>query len=838
MQTPTTEPNGGPSRRPPSTGPVAATWVAGTGAFLLLAAAAVFIAVSWDRLPEVAKLALVGAITGACIAGGRALRRTLPATGDVLFHLGAFLIPIDVAGLGLRASIGWRAIVVSEGVVGVGVLGALAGASGSVVLAWAATASMVVLAVGIAAVSPIPAVVTLAAAALAAHLFRQRRAAVAWSAVAALGPVLGFAVATALSGTGLGAGVLADLGADGGWLALAGCLLAAVVLGREAQAGHDLALAGLAVAGAVSGLATTWAHAGISGHTTVLSLPAAFLVIEAIALLCERDVFWRHPARGAAGVAEVVAVVVGAAWTAALVVAAPIVETGLDLFTDDLPWRPMPAAGASLAALALAWAVAGLRRRPTAPTLAGALQAVAAPGTGVWCALAAVAAIEVGTASAPATAVALVAVAAALLWSRSALSNAAGAVLAVWAPVALIDTPLLALAGGAAAAAAIAWAAAAATGSTPRARILGVAAVAGAAIGTALSVNTGVDPAALSAAGLAPGLATCLFVVQAWLLAAVLDRADRFAGLTARLAMLGAAGIAIGLAPSDGVTATAVATVLLVADWLRLRDRHVGFTAAAAAQVLVVVLARLAELDVPQTGLALVMAALVWGGLAAVVDDEWREPLLAAAAMGIGAGLFLASGDRRMLSDALVVSGGMVAAAGLMTGNGPLGHCGGAAATLGIIGHLSEAGVTALEPFVAPVAAHLLVAGWQGRRSRDLSSWTAYAPAIALLGGAALAERLDGGPAWHAVVAGAVGVAAVAVGGWRRLAAPLFLGTGLLVAVTGVECLGALAGVPTWGWLALGGSVLLGVGVALERADATPAEAGRRLVDVISERFA
>lgn len=838
MQT-ATEPNGGASPRPPSTGPVAATWVAGTGAFLLLAAAAVFVAVSWDRLPEMAKLALVGAITGACIAGGRALRRTLPATGDVLFHLGAFLIPIDVAGLGLRASIGWRAIVVCEGVVGVGVLGALAAASGSVVLAWAATSSMVLLALGIAAVSPIPAVVPLAVAALAAHVVHQRRAAVAWSAVAALGPVLGSAVAGALSGAGLGAGVLAELGVDGGWVPLAGCLLAAVVLGREAQAGHDLGLAGLAVAGAVTGLATTWAHAGISDHTTALALPAAFLVVEAIALLCERDLFWRHPARGAAAAAEVVAIAVGAVWTAALVLAAPLVETGLDLFSDAPPWRPMPSAAASLAALSLAWVLAGLRRGPIAPTLSGAVRAVAAPVTGVWCGLAAVAAVEVGTASAPATAVALVAVGGVLAWSRSVLSQAAGAALALWAPVALVDTPLLALAGGAAVAGVIAWAAVVTATAlpAPRIRVLGAAAVAAAALGTALSVATAAD-AALSASGVAPGLAACLFVVEAWLLAAVLDRADRWAGLPARLAILVVTAVALGLAPNDGVAAIAVATVALVADWLRLHDRTVGLSAAATAQVLVVVLAQLAELSVPQTGLALVLAAVVWGGLAAVVDDEWREPLLAAAAMGIGAGLLLASSDPRMLSDALVVTGGLVIAAGLVIDNSTLAHVGGAAATLGIIGHLNAAGVTALEPFVAPIAVQLLVAGWQGRRSRGLSSWTAYAPAIALLGGAALAERLDGGPAWHAVVAGAVGVAAVAVGGWRRLAAPLFLGTGVLVAVTLVECLGALATVPTWGWLALGGSFLLAVGVALERADASPAEAGRRLVDVISERFA
>ena len=78
----TTDPGSGP-RRPPSSAPAAATWVAGTGAFLLVAAAAVFIAVSWDRLPESAKLALVGAVTGSCIAGGRALRRTLPTTERV-----------------------------------------------------------------------------------------------------------------------------------------------------------------------------------------------------------------------------------------------------------------------------------------------------------------------------------------------------------------------------------------------------------------------------------------------------------------------------------------------------------------------------------------------------------------------------------------------------------------------------------------------------------------------------------------------------------------------------------------------------------------------------------
>lgn len=111
------------------------------------------------------------------------------------------------------------------------------------------------------------------------------------------------------------------------------------------------------------------------------------------------------------------------------------------------------------------------------------------------------------------------------------------------------------------------------------------------------------------------------------------------------------------------------------------------------------------------------------------------------------------------------------------------------------------------------------------RRGRPApSSWAAYVPAIALLGGAALVERLSGGAGWHGMVAGGVRTVAVAAGGGRRLAGPMLAGTALLVAVTVHESLGALAGVPTWAWLSLGGSVPLAIGVARERSDTSPVE--------------
>src|SRR5437868_12778166 len=91
-----------PPDNPSSANRTGATWVAGTGAFLLLAATALFVAVRWDDLPDAAKLGVVGALTGGFLLGGRALARALSAPGDVLLHLGALLIPVDVAALSVR----------------------------------------------------------------------------------------------------------------------------------------------------------------------------------------------------------------------------------------------------------------------------------------------------------------------------------------------------------------------------------------------------------------------------------------------------------------------------------------------------------------------------------------------------------------------------------------------------------------------------------------------------------------------------------------------------------------------------------------------------------------
>ena len=452
-----------------------------------------------------------------------------------------------------------------------------------------------------------------------------------------------------------------------------------------------------------------------------------------------------------------------------------------------------------------------------------------APAT-IPLALAAVVAVEVGTASAAATAVALLVVAALAAVSSRPWSEAVVAGFAPWAVVTLAGRPALAAVCGLVGAALVAETAVRRSGRTGPTPV--EPALAAVAAGTVLLALAVAEPVLGLAGAVAAAVPAC------WLLAIQLERGGRRLADVARLALLVPVAGALALSPAKAVPVLLAAAVMYAADAVRLGRPEVGVGAAIAAQGLVAQVALGAGITGPAVGLALCVAAVVWAGLALVVADEWRLPFLVGAGSGLTVGLVTASTDPTTFANALLIAGGVAAAAGLTARRADLAHLGGAVCTVATGIHLATAGVTAAEPYAAPVAAQLLVAGWQARRRHpSVTSWSAYVPSVALLGGVAAVERFAGGAGWHALVAGVVGVVAVAVGGGRRLAGPMLVGTGLLVAVTVHESLGALAGVPTWGWLTLGGALLLGTGVALERSDTSPVEAGRRIVDVVGERF-
>lgn len=854
----------GDAPRPIDPSRTGAVWVTGTGAFLLLAAAAVFVAVRWAEIPASVKLAAIAAVTGTFLLAGRRLRASLPATAGALFHLGAFLVPVDVAALAVRVELGWAQLLLVEGLVCTVTFTLAARSERSVVLRWAAAASVVLATAGLGATTPAPAPVLLAGVAAIALVLGRTDDAVPWALTAGLSPVAGLA----LTATGLAPGVLERVGLAGGQPRLVGLVagtVSAIVLGTVAQRRFDPGLAYLAFACVVSGAFVSGADLDPTAWAGAIAGCALLASLEAAALLARNDRFWSRPADELATLAEVLAVP-GSAIAAGALLLSPIVVL-------------QSTRGAAAAGLLTAtWVMADLRRRAGrgTPVSLALLLGGRFPPTTIGIAACLPAAIMLATGSGPVAAVSLVATAAVLLVGGRPLAAGVAVLATTLAPLATLGSRDDALFS---------------SGPVPDTTTLQLVCAAATGIAGSLLLaraarwRTNLDddlrrpyqPTTWALAAMAPvplavasvvaraetgagGIVLVLTVGLAWLVALAADPAHRsaaspFSGqqrggnrpflrrerslwpatatrLVATTLVLGACG---GVGNIEALVVAALVTALVVIDAVRLDEPTLSLGLLAALPALTAAAGEAAGLTTPRTGVGMTLAAVVVAGLASLLPGRWRLPLGAAAGTVAALGLVLATGEAAALADALLVVGGTVVAGGIATRRSDVAVAGGAAMTLGAWSRLVDADVSVSEPYLVPVAGLLLLAGWRSRTAA--SSWVTTGPAVALLGGAALVERLAGGGGGHALVAGAVGVAAVAAGGAGRLAAPLLLGTALLVALAAHESLGVTAGVPTWAWLALGGSTLLGAGVALERAQLGPLESGRRLVDVVQQRF-
>jgi hypothetical protein len=775
-----------------------ATWVAATGATLLVAAAATFVAVRWGTLPDLAKFAVVVAVTVAAIEGGRLVGRRLPATGAVLTHLGAFLVPVDVAAVAVRLGLDLPTALIAEGAVGAVAFTVLDRRLQSPVLRWAAAAAVVVLVAGVGGATSFPTAVLLAVVAGAASAAGWRRAAVAWAVIAGLAPLL-----TAAESLLPGRSVVDPLGLGGtagqAGAALAG-VLAALVLGREAARSASPGLAGVGLLSALVGLGTTWFASDPSLDATVVGLAALFVLAELAAWAVADDAFW-GPVTGASATAGEVVALFGVGAAVGWILAAPLLEGDVHRSTAS-----------ALAVLGIGWAVAATRRRSPAGPLSLA----------VVCAVATVAA---ATGSTTATVVALLVVAGAgvAVGGPGATALVAGA--AGWAPFAATPRPGLALVAGAGSLAAL-LVTTVRTASRERrgtwSPLLSLLAVA-VAIGTPLAQS----PA------LGTGGALALAVVAGAVSVVALDLGGRSLGNIARVATLLLGFGILALPPGQGAGVAGLLLALALADAVRLDEPALAGSAAALVPLLAFDVAAALELRTAPTGLFLCVAAVPVTGLALTLPRRWAPPAVATALVLLAVGTALSAVSLASFGTALLIAGGLALGGGLLERHTDVAFVGATLLAAGVEAHLAAGQVGLVEAYVAPVAALLLALGW----FTGGSSWVTDAPAVGLLGGAALLERLSGGGGGHAVLAGAVGVAAVAAGGWARRSAPLLLGTAVLAVLTVTETLAWTAGVPTWAWLAAAGTVLLGVGIALERAGTSPVEAGQRVVDVLTTRF-
>ena len=127
-------------------------------------------------------------------------------------------------------------------------------------------------------------------------------------------------------------------------------------------------------------------------------------------------------------------------------------------------------------------------------------------------------------------------------------------------------------------------------------------------------------------------------------------------------------------------------------------------------------------------------------------------------------------------------------------------------------------GVTGSDLAVAATAVVLLAGGALASRLGPWSSWFTIGPGLGLATGWLLAAEVGRDVGWSLPLTLATGVLAVGAGGWRRLAAPLVLGTATIATAVVVTAGPRLAELDSWVWLACGGAALIALAVVVERS--------------------
>jgi hypothetical protein len=134
-----------------------------------------------------------------------------------------------------------------------------------------------------------------------------------------------------------------------------------------------------------------------------------------------------------------------------------------------------------------------------------------------------------------------------------------------------------------------------------------------------------------------------------------------------------------------------------------------------------------------------------------------------------------------------------------------------------VISRLARYNVTSADLLALVVGAAMLLAGVGMRRWQVVSTWLAYGPGLALISAWVASVETSRRADWATMAGLLIGIVAIAVGGSRRMSAPLVIGTGLLTTTVVIASGSQLASLPGWSWLVLGGVVLLALAMMIER---------------------
>lgn len=828
-------------------------WLGVTGVAMLLAAAGVLTAVSWGDIGQTAKLGGLVAITIGMLVGGRRLQPLIPLSGRAIFHLGALLIPFDMAAVAILAERSWQQSLLLTSGAAVISWAAVFRLDPSPVMRWAALSSVPMLAAGIAAVTPIAMPLALAPAALVAAALwwtsaeaRSDGSSALFDGAAPKEPTLTaltlqaatlWAIVTGLATMGLFGSlpthlvdVLGEIGivVSDRWQLVAAVVVATVTSGVLAAKRPDMARGWMTVSLAtIAGVVAT-TSVDVQGAGLVIAA-GLFVFAELVLVSVRNDPDWSEIStvfgilvEVMAGMALVIAAAVGLFVQSPVVVAGAIL-LGLGFLVADgrrvldpndwlvglvygSGWLPATLAVPTAAAVAVLAGGGGQIGVPIAFLASGLWVVVSGRPYNAWV----VGALTLGA-----------------LWvSESG-----------WVGVAVSLASLSLLTGAARHHQR--------TGRTDEAVVLAVMSIySGVAFAEQLqeTLSSRWDPLVMVigiAALWLPSIAiSSRFVSATWVgraMAVLLTPFIWGSGLwiePGRFTELPTTTL------HNGVAACATVLALSIFDWNR--HRHVVFEATAALSVVLGTFSTLALLSVRPGQAALIVTGLglVAVGLMLVLKASVERPLallaLFATIVGVGLAGFY---SEHAIGAALLLAGASIAMFGVANRSNVFIAAAGLVTVSGLWIQLAVLEVTWLEAYLGAPALVAVWAGWYWHRAYGHSTWITLAPTFTIYGGLAIIDRMLGGSAWHSVIAGGVAVAGVLIGALFRFVGPLVSGTVLLAVVVTYEVVATGAQVPTWGWLAAGGVLLLGTAVAMERAETTPLEQGQRLARVLSTRF-
>jgi hypothetical protein len=796
----------------------AAAWVAIVGGALVLLAAGVVVATNWDALGRSIRFGGLLLVTGAIVAIAERLRRTAPTTAGIIAHVGAFLAaPIGIAAMSLFGST-WPTCLVVGGAIALAATEIQARRWKCTTFLVGQVAAAAIAAIGVAALTGTTAGIVAGVAAAALLAMGAERRAVGVATLAVLSPAL-----TALADVGIGAGTLERAGLIGerlGWSGPVVGMIAATILGIVAKHRHSNGLMLMAATAPLLGLVTGLAAVDSSG--------AAWLSVPALAIIAIELGWWMLPTDRFHR--PIAAAINGATGALAVVACAAPALAATALLEGDHPW----ALPASLTAIAMMLATLRLR---AADHALGVLT-TAASAASIIAGL-----IALDTPSALVAAIAVTSVALAAFLSRS-LHPVAVYLPAFWALVAIVEVQPGESVGRFVVAAVLLAALLTVVVAT-RARL----AAANHWIGW-VEMFVVTSAAAVAATEFVPGERPAIALAVASVGAVAIMLADRRL-MVWGLATVGTIGvITFDAAAGSGVvspwywTGWAVASGASALAWWVVRNRLTSYAGAAAAVIAAATSMAALSISAEQfIGLTMTTVAVLTG-LAFTLQ---RRSVLDAAAVAAGCVLLMSTTfdvDPAWISAIYVVLGLQITSYGFIARQ-PLLGLGGAGVTTvaaaswwftsGLNGWFVDlvepTGITVGDLWMAATASAALIAGLTARRTLAVSSWLAYSASIAIAGVWLTSVQLERDTVWALPLALTIGIAAVALGAWHRLGAPLLGGTVLTAVTVLVASATDWRAIPPWAWLALGGSMLLGVAVVIERAG-KPGSAGvRELVE-------